>query len=152
MPDRTRRAVIVVAYTMLLSGVFSAWAQASGGAPGCCCLMRGVTFVCGEKTQSECLAILPAAPTFAKIADWKKAVEASKAQESGPMKGGWIGESCEQAEARPGCCCFPKLHPTGSDRFDCKAGMTEFDCRAECAMFKDGREPSGCTWAVGACR
>ena len=51
-----------------------------------------------------------------------------------------------------GCCCFPKLHPTGNDRFDCKGSMTEFDCRAECAMFKDGREPSGCTWAVGACQ
>jgi len=30
--------------------------------------------------------------------------------------------------------------------------MTEFDCQAECAMFKDGREPSGCTWAVGTCQ
>src|SRR5262249_42602977 len=30
--------------------------------------------------------------------------------------------------------------------------MTEFDCRAECAMFKDGREPSGGTWTVGTCQ
>jgi hypothetical protein len=72
-------------------------------------------------------------------------------RDGGPMKGGWIGESCEKGEARPGCCCFPKLQPTGNDRFDCKGSMTEFDCRAECAMFKDGREPSGCTWAVGTC-
>ena len=152
MSNRTRGGVTAVALAVLLSGALSAWAQPSGGARGCCCLTKGFTFVCAAKTQTDCLAILPAAPTFAKIADWKKAVDASKAQEAGPMKGGWIGESCEKEEARPGCCCFPKLHPTGNDRFDCKGSMTEFDCRAECAMFKDGREPSGCTWAAGTCQ
>ena len=151
MSNRTRGGGTAVALAVLLSGAFSAWAQPSGGTQGCCCLTKGLTFVCAAKTQTECLAILPAAPTFAKIADWKKAVEASKAQAARPMKAGWIGESCEKAEARPGCCCFPKLHPTQSNRFDCKSGMTEFDCRAECAMFKDGREPSGCTWAAGTC-
>ena len=151
MLDRTRSGVIVVACAVLLAGAPSALAQPSGGARGCCCLVQGVTYVCAEKTQDECLALQPAAPTFAKIADWKKAVEASKAQAARPMKAGWIGESCEKAEARPGCCCFPKLHPTQSNRFDCKSGITEFDCRAVCSMFKDGRQPSGCTWALGSC-
>jgi len=53
--------------------------------------------------------------------------------------------------APTGCCCIPKLHPTADDRFDCKASVTEFDCKAECAELKDGRLPSGCTWAKGAC-
>ena len=57
----------------------------------------------------------------------------------------------EPPGAPKGCCCFPKLHPTGTDAFDCKADMTEFDCKAECASFKDGRLPSGCKWAKGAC-
>ncbi len=53
--------------------------------------------------------------------------------------------------AAAGCCCFPKLHPTAEDRFDCKSDMTEFDCKAECAELKDGRLPSGCKWTKGAC-
>jgi hypothetical protein len=83
---------------------------------------------------------------------WDEGVAASKAQEAKPMHGGWIGEPCAQVEARPGCCCFPKLHPTATERVDCKPSMTEFDCRAECSMFKDGRLPSGCTWAAGGCQ
>jgi hypothetical protein len=47
---------------------------------------------------------------------------------------------------------MPKLHPTGDDRFDCKADWTHFDCKAECSLFKDGRSPSGCTWTEGVCR
>ena len=152
MSNRTRGGGTAVALAVLLSGAFSAWAQPSGGTQGCCCLTKGLTFVCAAKTQTECLAILPAAPTFAKIADWKKAVDASKAQEAKPMHGGWIGEPCAQVEARPGCCCFPKPHPTATERVDCKPSMTEFDCRAECSMFKDGRLPSGCTWAAGGCQ
>ena len=52
--------------------------------------------------------------------------------------------------APKGCCCFPRLHPTAKDAFDCKPGMVEFDCKAECAQLKDGREPSGCKWTSGA--
>jgi len=53
--------------------------------------------------------------------------------------------------ALEGCCCFPKLHPTATDAFDCKAGMVEFDCKAECAQLKEGRAPSGCKWTKGDC-
>jgi hypothetical protein len=56
------------------------------------------------------------------------------------------------AEARIGCCCFPKLKPTETERYDCKPGMSEFDCKAECSMLKEGRLPSGCTWTLGACQ
>ena len=61
-----------------------------------------------------------------------------------PATGGPVG-------APEGCCCFPKLHPTDTEKFDCKAGMTEFDCKAECSTLKDGRLPSGCRWSTGAC-
>jgi len=142
---------MAVACAAVLAGAFWASAQPSGGARGCCCLVQGGSYVCGEKTQAECLAIQPAAPTFPKTADWKKAwddfVAASKAQEAKPMQGGWIGESCEKAEARSGCCCFP----TGGDHPDCKNGMSEFDCKAQCAQLRVGRLPSGCTWTVGTC-
>jgi len=53
--------------------------------------------------------------------------------------------------APQGCCCFPKLHPTATEKLDCKAGMVEFDCKGECAQLKDGRDPSGCTWTKGDC-
>ena len=53
--------------------------------------------------------------------------------------------------APQGCCCFPKLHPTATERFDCKANMVEFDCKAECAQLKDGRDLSGCKWTKGDC-
>ena len=53
--------------------------------------------------------------------------------------------------APKGCCCIPKLHPTANEKVDCKAGMVEFDCKAECAQLKDGRDPSGCTWTKGDC-
>jgi hypothetical protein len=148
--------VVVVALASTLSGAPSAWAQPSMEARGCCCVPSGGAFVCASKTQADCLAVQPPVPTYPKLADWKKAwddaVAASKAQEAKPLHGGWIAEPCAQAEARPGCCCFPKLHPTASDKFDCKPSMTEFDCRAQCSMFKDGRLPSGCTWAVGGCQ
>ena len=79
-------------------------------------------------------------------------VAASKAQEAKPMQGGWIAESCEKAEARIGCCCFPPPLTGARGQNDCKPGLSEFDCRAECALLRDGRQPSGCTWTVGACR
>jgi hypothetical protein len=111
------------------------------------------------------MALQPAAPTFPKMDDWKKAwdayVAASKAEEAKPTHGGWIAESCgaavnpatgEPRGAPNGCCCLPKLHPAEGDQYDCKSSMTEFDCKAECSMFKDGRLPSGCKWTTGACR
>jgi len=58
----------------------------------------------------------------------------------------------EAPGAPTGCCCYPKIHPTEKDRYDCKPTVTEFDCKAECSMFKDGRLPSGCKWNPGACQ
>ncbi len=154
MTNRIERCVVAVG--VLLAGAVAVWAQAAAGARGCCCVAQGGSYVCAEKTQADCLDLQPAAPTFPKVADWKKAWNnagaASKAQEAKPMQGGWIAESCEQSEARIGCCCFPKLHPTERDRFDCRPGMSEFDCKAECSMLEDGRLPSGCSWTVGACQ
>jgi hypothetical protein len=134
-------------------------------AKGCCCVVEGIAWRCTEKTQGDCLALQPAAPIFPKIADWKKMWDehaaASWKQATKPSHGGWIAESCgadinpatgEPRGAPTGCCCIPKLHPTGDDRFDCKPNTTHFDCTAECSFFKDGREPSSCTWAEGACR
>jgi hypothetical protein len=156
MPTIVTAGARVAAVALLALVVVSARAQPAPGARGCCCLVQAGAYVCAEKTQAECLQLQPAAPTYPKVADWKKAwdaaVAASKAQEAKPMRGGWIAESCERAEARSGCCCFPKLHPTERERFDCKPGMSEFDCTAECSMFKDGRLPSGCKWTVGACQ
>ncbi len=148
--------VVIVAMTLglLPAGARVAAAQPAPSAPGCCCVASRGFYVCAEKTQAECLKLQPAVPTFPKLADWKKAwddaVAASKAQEAKPMQGGWVAESCERAESRTGCCCFPKVPP--AEGFDCRPGLNEFDCRAECAMLKDGREPSGCTWSVGVCQ
>ena len=75
---------------------------------------------------------------------------AAAAAESGGEPAGISPKTGEPPGAPKGCCCFPKLHPTATDAFDCKAGMTQFDCKAECASFKDGREPSGCRWSEGA--
>lgn len=55
------------------------------------------------------------------------------------------------AGAPAGCCCIPKLHPTATEAFDCKGNVVEFDCKAECAELKDGRQPSGCKWTQGTC-
>jgi hypothetical protein len=55
------------------------------------------------------------------------------------------------ANAPAGCCCIPVLHPTAAKAFDCKASMAQFDCTAECAQLKDGRDPSGCKWTKGEC-
>jgi len=156
MKSLIRTAMVALTLELTLVGAFSAWAQPAPSARGCCCVAGGDSYACADKTQADCLKLQPAAPTYPKTADWKKAwndaVAASKAQEAKPMPGGWIAEPCEQSEARTGCCCFPKLHPTEGDRFDCKPGVGEFDCRAECSMFKDGRLPSGCTWATGGCQ
>jgi hypothetical protein len=148
---RSGRAAGLLVITALLAAT-AAWAQAGPGSRGCCCLGQSGSYVCDDKTQAECLAIQPAAPTFPHLADWKKAwndwIAASKAQEAKPMRGGWIAESCEKTEARVGCCCFP---PLGQSPRQCKAEIREFDCRAECALLRDGRKPSDCTWTGGAC-
>jgi len=150
----------------LLSVATSARAQPPPPtAKGCCCVVEGVAYRCTEKTQADCLAAQPGVPVFPKVDDWKKAwnayVAASEAQASKPSQGGWIAGSCgadinpatgEPRGAPTGCCCMPKLKPTGDDRLDCTPRMTHFDCKVECSFFKDGRLPSGCTWAEGGCR
>ena len=165
MSNASGRVATILAFCAVLAAGASAGAQPAAGAKGCCCVVQGVAYNCSEKTQADCLALQPKAPTFPKVADWKKAwdefVAASKAQEAKPTNGGWVAESCEGAinpatgeprGAPAGCCCLPKLKPTDADRFDCKGSMTEFDCKAECSMFKDGRLPSGCRWTAGACQ
>jgi hypothetical protein len=158
----TRWATLAV----VLAGVVFASAQPQPmTARGCCCVVAGVAYRCAEKTQADCLALQPGAPVFPKLDDWRKAwnayVAASEAQASKPSQGGWIAGSCgadinpatgEPRGAPTGCCCMPKLHLTGDDRFDCKPGATHFDCKAGCALLKDGRLPSGCTWKEGGCR
>jgi hypothetical protein len=124
MANECRKGVMAVTFGVVVAGAVSAWAQPAMSARGCCCVGQAGSYGCADKTQGDCLALQPAAPKFAKLADWRKAVAASKAQEATPMQGGWIAEPCEKAEARIGCCCFPKLHPTESDRYDCKAGMS----------------------------
>lgn len=148
MTNQTGTRVMVAILGVMLAVAASTWGQPAPSAPGCCCVGYGGSYACAEKSQPDCLAVQPAAPKFAKLADWKKAVDASKTQEVKPLQGGWIAESCEKSEARIGCCCFP----TGEDRSECKPGMSEFDCKAQCAQLRDGRLPSGCTWAVGTCQ
>lgn len=148
MTSQTSVGVTATTVVLMLAAAATAWGQPAAGARGCCCVGSGGSYACTEKSQAGCLAVQPAAPKFTKLADWKKAVDASKTQEAKPLLGGWIAESCEKAEDRIGCCCFP----TGGDRSDCKNGMSEFDCKAQCAQLRDGRLPSGCTWAVGTCQ
>jgi hypothetical protein len=126
-------------------------------ATGCCCVVEGVAYRCSEKTQADCLALQPGAPVFPALDDWRTAwneyIAASEAQASKPSQGGWIAGSCGvDINPATGGCCMPKLHPSDDDRFDCKASMTHFDCKAECASLRDGRLPSGCTWKEGGCR
>lgn len=56
----------------------------------------------------------------------------------------------EPPGAPTGCCCYPRADSPGGTPL-CKPGVTEFDCKAECAELKDGRLPSGCTWKAGDC-
>ena len=91
-----RTGMTVLALAALFAGPRSGWAQPSLKSPGCCCLPKGDTFACSEKTQADCLALEPAAPTFAKVEDWDQAVAASKAQEKKPMRGGWIAGPCRK--------------------------------------------------------
>jgi len=153
-PEITLAAVVLLAAMVASAITGAAWAESGTNAQGCCCIAQSGSYVCADKTQASCLAIQPAAPTFPKLADWKKAwndfVAASKAQEAKPMQGGWIAESCEKTEARIGCCCFPP--PLDKSARQCKGAISEFDCRAECSLLRDGRKPSDCTWAVGACQ
>ena len=52
--------------------------------------------------------------------------------------------------APTGCCCFPKADsPSGV--LTCRPNQTEFDCKAQCAELRDGREKSGCSWDKGDC-
>jgi len=53
--------------------------------------------------------------------------------------------------APTGCCCYPKADPVGKHDPLCKPDMTHFDCKAECAELKDGKQKSGCHWKKGAC-
>src|SRR5262245_49805428 len=132
---------------------------------GCCCMVEGVAYRCTEKTQAECLAQQPGAPVFSKVDDWRKTwneyVASSREQAAKPSHGGWVAGSCgadiDPAAGQPrtaptGSCCMPQRNPSGDDRFDCEPGMTNFDCKAECSFFKDGRVPSSCAWTQGACR
>ncbi|HEV7730686.1 MAG TPA: hypothetical protein VGR62_00925 [Candidatus Binatia bacterium] len=160
MSNRTIGAVMWIMLCTILAGAGAAWAQPAMDAPGCCCVTEGIAFRCSIKTQADCMAVQPKAPTFKKMADWKAAwdkfIAADKAAEARTLSGGWVAESCQEeinpATGEPrgaptGCCCFPP-----KDAAVCKAAMTEFDCKAECSMLKDGRLPSGCTWATGACK
>jgi hypothetical protein len=138
----------------------AAGAQMGQPGAGCCCVTEGIAYRCSDKTQDECMKVQPQAPKFDTKADWKTAwakfVAASKAEEARPMSGGWIAESClddinpktgEPKGAPTGCCTFPpKDDPVA------KGDMTEFDCKAECSLLKDGRLPSGCEWNPGACK
>ncbi len=158
-----RRALcsMLLALCVLFASSAAAQGPPSMSAKGCCCVAAGAAWRCAEKTQADCLANEPAAPIFPKIGDWKKMfddyVASSWEQARSPTHGGWIAESCgadvspvtgEPRGAPVGCCCLPKLHPSGDDRFDCKPGTTHFDCKAECWSFKDGRR---CTWTEGTC-
>lgn len=152
-------------FQLALLAVFAATAGAQGPPPmtakGCCCVAQGVSWRCSDRTQADCLAAQPNAPTFNTKAEWKKMfadyAAASWKQADTPNHGGWIAEACgsdidpatgEPRGAPTGCCCIPKAAGGGQD---CKAGATHFVCKAECAMFKDGRKPEDCTWAAGAC-
>jgi hypothetical protein len=74
------------------------------------------------------------------------------AAQNGDEPAGISPKTGEPPGAAKGCCCIPKLHPTAGNEFDCKSGVTHFDCKAECAGLKDGRKPSGCKWDEGACK
>lgn len=95
MASKTGMTALV--FGAMLGGAISLWAQPPPMvALGCCCVAQGKSHTCSEKSQADCLALQPAAPTFAKIADWKKAVAASEAQEAKPLQGGWIAGPCEK--------------------------------------------------------
>lgn len=156
-------ANLVVGLGALLAGAVAAAAEPALGMQGCCCVTQGIAYRCSEKSQADCLAAQPALATFPKMTDWreawKKFVAASKAQEARPMSGGWIAESCADAinpmtgeprGAPTGCCCFP-ADAAAKQPGACKGSLTEFDCRAECSLLRDGRLPSGCKWTAGAC-
>jgi len=92
-------ATIALALAVTLTAS-AASAQPSMAAKGCCCVAKGTSYTCSEKTQADCLAQQPKMPTFVKNADWKKAwgeyVADSKKQASSPLSGGWIAEPCEK--------------------------------------------------------
>lgn len=162
MADRGSVRVMWLGVCMGVLVAAAAGAQMGQPGAGCCCVTEGIAYRCSDKTQAECLKLEPQAPKFDTKADWKAAwgkfVAASQAQEARPMSGGWIAESCledinpktgEPKGAPTGCCCFPPAK--AGEKPICKGDMTEFDCKAECSLLKDGRLPSGCTWKTGAC-
>lgn len=98
---RSNRArAIAVALAATLASAKSASAEPAVGAPGCCCVAQGESYTCSEKTQANCLALQPAAPTYARTEDfrkaWNEAVAASQAQAARPSRGGWIAGACER--------------------------------------------------------
>lgn len=105
MSPSTTRALASIA---LATGILAAGPTGSQPppmkAPGCCCAVQGKTYTCTEKTQADCLAEQPSAPTFPKAEDWKKAwnewMQASEQQEAKPMHGGWIAGPCEKVAGR----------------------------------------------------
>ncbi|MCW5890524.1 MAG: hypothetical protein KIT14_08225 [bacterium] len=162
MADRRSGRATWLGIGIVLVVAATAGAQMGQAGTGCCCVTDGIAYRCSDLTQAECLKQEPQAPKFDTKADWKAAwgkfVEASKTQEARPMSGGWIAESClddinpktgEPKGAPTGCCCYPPAEAGGAPT--CKASVTEFDCKAECSLLKDGRLPSGCTWNAGAC-
>src|SRR5262249_31737316 len=77
-------------------------------------------------------------------------VHASGAQTGAPAQPP-INPVTGQAPGAPtGCCCFPKADSPAGTRV-CRPNQTEFDCKAQCAELRDGKERSGCTWDKGAC-
>ncbi|MEO8602586.1 MAG: hypothetical protein ABI629_08425 [bacterium] len=92
----------------------------------------------GRAAAVAALALLLAAPS---IADSGK----------NPMDPKMNPATGEPPDAPTGCCCYPKADPVAGHDPLCKSDVTEFDCKAECAELKDGREKSGCHWTTGAC-
>ena len=77
------------------AGTATAQSPASMTELGCCCVqLKDNSVGCGQKNQKDCLAEQAKMPTFDKLPDWAKAVEASKAQEAGTMKTGWKVGAC----------------------------------------------------------
>jgi hypothetical protein len=100
MRTTTRLATLAsTAALLVLSGIAAAQPPAMN-ARGCCCAVQAKTYTCTEKTQADCLAEQPQAPTYPKMDDWKKAwndaVKTSEAQAAKPMRGGWIAGPCEK--------------------------------------------------------
>lgn len=99
-PSKARVVASVMISTVLLLAGAARSQPPAPSAPGCCCVAKGRSYTCAEKTQGDCLAEQPAIPTFPRTEDWKKAwddwMKASEAAEAKPMRGGWIAGPCEK--------------------------------------------------------